>query len=135
MKYIKTFEIRNKNQLIYKIGDYVLLDLEKINQTMSCFVPGADGLPTKIPHNHEIRFRALGGIFVDDKVKIIDTFNIFVYPYVGIFYNNDVDDGSRVSQSAPGYYFKFKENEIIRKLTPEEIKDFETKKEALKYNL
>jgi len=43
------------------------------------------------------------------------------YPYTSKFYNNRE--------------FDLKPNEIIRLLTPEEIEEFEMKKEANKYNL
>ena len=100
MRYIKSFE---KNSTLYNIDDYVLLDLQKIDDY------------NKSTKSSSIPIR-------DPFVKILQTItDDDVMPYRIEFYNDD--------------YYRVKDQEIIRKLTPEEIENFETRRKAIKYNL
>ena len=100
MKYIKTYE---ELEYKYKIGDYVLLDIDAI-VGKNIFNNNLD--PKDIPK--------------EDKGEISLINKDLFYEYTVKLFNDEcgVDN-----------------DEIIRKLTPEEIEEYEIKKASLKYNL
>ena len=102
MKYIKTFE----NIVRYKIGDYVLLDMDEIIEHNK-----------KIKNEDDIPFKFS---------KIINMNSYLIsFPY-GVGYKPDEED------EEPCFVRK---EEIIRKLSPEEIDEYEAIKNSKKYNL
>ena len=106
MKYIKTYEKYNSSH--YEKGDYVILNIDEINT------------------NNEIDGRTIVGeepYKPINNMALVTKFNISNedYPYIVKFYNDD--------QTNVG------EDEILRKMTPEEILEFNIKKEGVKYNL
>jgi len=105
MKYLKKFE----KIIYYNVGDYVLLDLERIKEnTMEEF--------------GSLESHTAKSFLPDDLEGKIDYFHYQEdYPYGIKLYNDKLYD--------------IKTNEISRLLTSEEIEEFETKKESFKYNL
>ena len=111
MKFLKTYE-ETINNIIYKYdeGDYVLLNKEEMDKNTI-----EDNVS---PHDLE---------FFDVKIIKIRTtdengnIHNYLYPYIIETYNN-------VKCSV-------KESEIIRKLTDDEIKEYNLKKQIFKYNI
>jgi len=107
MKYIKKFEDVESilAQLKHKIGDYVLLKF---------YDPIAE-VPAKI-------INITNDEFAINILKMNDLYEVeaLVYRY---------DEEEELCE------FSVSDKDISRKLTPEEIEDFETKKDALNYNL
>jgi len=101
MKYLKYFE----SELKYEIGDYILLNLDKIysNNERDYNIEEED-------QPDDSMAKIIGVDEDDDKFKF------------GIIFYTDRE-------------YRIREDEIERRLTPEEIEEFETKKSALKYNL
>ena len=99
MKYIKTFE--ENNTLKYKVGDYILIDIEKLKKKYKKW--NVHGFPEK-------QAKIIAANSIDDK-----------QPYI-----------------VPLFFF-LQEDEIIRLLSPKEIKEYELnieiKKNVNKYNL
>ena len=109
MKHLKKYESIDEfiDELIYKPGDYILLNIPKIKKNIEDYHSFNNISIKNIPSN---------------KAKITKIINNDVYPYKIIF------DTTNKSTS-------IEQDEIIRKLTPEEINDFKFKKNADKYNL
>ena len=109
MKYLKTFERVKKS---YKNGDYVLIDLKKLG------------------YREKAEFEADNLFMYDEK-----SYN---YPkemkFAQIYIANIRKDEYRV-KFYNDVVFDLYENEIIRLLKPEEIDEFEARKNALKYNI
>lgn len=93
----------------YQLDDYVLIDLEKIKYNNDYY-----NYPGIFKSKSESPF-----------VKIIDVIKNNVMPYRVQFYDD--------------YDYRVREEEIVRKLASEEIKEYELKKDQLitanKYNL
>jgi hypothetical protein len=92
-------------QLEYNEGDYVLLDLKKLHD------------------DYEFDFLDYDNEFIqnDPMFKIIDINLNDQFPYGGEFYNGD--------------YMNLEKKHILRKLTPEEIENFEINRKSDLYNL
>ena len=107
MKYIKKFEYGNEiTTFKYEIGDYVLLDIDKIIDNN--LKANQDWIPFKF-------------------VQILDIVtdgSIHVFPYQVDFEGNE-----------DGNYCYVKEDEIIRKLAPDEIEEYKMIKNSNKYNI
>jgi len=99
MKHLKAFESTYWEQN-YRIGDYVLLDLERIEE---------EG------YNKDVIK------FIDNMGKIVKYEEDQSYEYTVEFYTNTT--------------IPVREEEILRKLTPEEITEYKMKKDANKYNI
>jgi hypothetical protein len=89
----------------YKINDYILLDMEQVNLENTDIGPTA-----KYPDDE-----------VAQIISIAITYKKDDYPFYIKFYTDN--------------RFYVKREEIARHLTVEEIKEFEKKKTAYKYNL
>lgn len=98
MKYLKKFEAQRT--LKYKVGDYILLDMDKVRQ-----------------ENKEHGFIKVP----DDVIGKIILISSGYYPYLYETYTTNT--------------FMSRDFEIIRKLTTEEISEYEIKKTAGNYNL
>lgn len=106
MKYIITLEtFKESKKFKYKIGDYVLLNINKIIQT-----------------NDKLGYNKVPFKFVQIKDIEEDTEYIYSVDYD----SKDKDDNDNCF---------IKENEIIRKLTSKEISEYEVIKNMKKYNL
>jgi len=109
MKYIKTFE-KVIYPLLYKEGDYVLLDTEKINKN------NKSNNYTDQNINYDNRFGIINTQEFDDS---------FPFPYlVKTYAAGEDEEGLNTSDS-----------EIVRLMTPEEIKNFKIKIDANKFNI
>lgn len=111
---ITNFKIFENTKLLYKKDDYVLLDLDQIEKNNKC----------------ENWFHIMD--MPDDnmaQISDIDINNLLnrpanvvtKLPYIVKFYNGEI--------------FTTKDDEIIRKLTDDEIEEYETKKDAKNFNL
>jgi len=113
-------EIDESNYYGYKKGDYVLLDLKKMKER------------DDILHANNL------GAF-DDEYESTDVFYTEDKKFARIYYPNIRDEGfqeseHRVKFSNNNVYDAY-ESEIIRLLTPDEIEEYEARKNANKYNL
>ena len=107
MKYIKTYEKYEEPK--YKVGDYVLLDLDKVN---------SEYLITDNDGNFTIPALVL---ITKTPTKPDPTTANFNSYYEVEFYI--------------GGYLDIREEYIKRLLTPEEIDEYKMKKDAIQYNL
>jgi len=114
MKYLKKYENLEKPK--YKVGDYVLLDVEEMTTDIDCIniVFGKNWRESDIK------------VYIFD----YDTNNNWPY-YVTQFL--DMPDLKILADSEK--FTSVSENEIKRKLTPEEIEIFKIELDAKKYNL
>jgi len=116
MKYLKHFEsidtkLDTTNNIVdYKVGDYILLDVEKINKQNNIL-----GISTAIDES----MAKITSFVLDEFIK-----NNEGYPYGIEFYNGKKQNV---------HYIKYEE--ILRKLNKSEIEEFDAKKDSLKYNL
>ena len=108
MKHLKTFEKKVQKILKYNINDYILLDINEI-----------------LRKNEE---DSIAGIPPDNLAKIEKILDDTEhdrdgdwFPYDIIFFNNQK--------------LTVRPEEIIRKLTEDEILKYESKKQGMKYNL
>ncbi len=110
MKYIKTFEelyvgrpqmsSEEEITLKYNVGDYVILDVDKIKNDNDDYELKNNGWRPKDP--------------IDDIVKIIRFRNVQHEQHYDIeFYNGQDDD-----------FYLIQDNNILREATTEEIEDF-----------
>jgi hypothetical protein len=109
MKYLKTFEdvIISGITFKYNVGDYVLLSEEVMNKNTKDDNTGPHGLQTFQVKIINIRLKENG--------------EKYPYPYIVETYDND--------------QCVVKDNEIVRKLTYNEIKNYKLKKQTTKYNI
>lgn len=109
MKYLKTFEKKFQKKLKYNVNDYILIDIDEI-----------------LRKNKE---ESIAGSPPDNLAKIEKILNDTPgkdregdwFPYDIIFFNNQ--------------NITIRPEEIIRKLTDDEILEYESKKQGTKYNL
>ena len=108
MKYLKKYEEIN-NSLIYKKGDYVVLNVDKINTNNKFY---DDPIMTD-----ENKF---GVIYYCQ-----DFDNSFPYPYsIKTYVSGEDSDGTNI-----------RDDEIERLMTPDEIDIFKMKEDANKFNI
>lgn len=123
MRYLKLFENLEQEYVKpkYNEGDYVLIDVSKISIDLNTsFDTMAKVFGKNWIHN-------------DQPVYIHNYENTnSKYPYEVLTYKYDFDTPMKYQ---PNNYTSVSEDEIIRKLTPEEIEEFEAKKASVKYNL
>ena len=122
MKYLKTFE-KITHPLLYKNGDYVVLDIDKFNKNNLNFQSVPDSttfgkFPQKKYEDNEpgSKFGILTEQEFDDS---------FPFPYVvKTFSPGEDEEGINISP-----------DEIERLMTPEEIDNFKLKMNANKFNI
>lgn len=113
MKYLKKFEESKENGR-YDVGDYVLLDLEKMKDNN-------DKLRLEIKDINNLDFD--DDLPISPLGRVMEYEPAFDYPYqVKVF-------------PTKNQYNDIKHDEIIRHLTPEEIKEYKMLFTAEKYNL
>ena len=118
MKYIKFFE---NNIVKYKVDDYVLLDLEAMKRESE-------------ERRKEMELR--GAFDWNDTDEDEDTeFYKDDYKYGKIYMVIDRDYNPYRVRFYDGVIYDVTEDNIIRLLNDDEIEEYESKKEALKYNL
>ena len=110
MKYLKSYETEQEQVYKYNKGDYILLDLDQI----------------KIGNDYEDWCYELSDLGII-KDQVIGTIGPLDYKYDHIS-NYDVEFPNNDT-----WYIR--ENEILRKLTPNEIKEFEFRKDIKNFNL
>lgn len=113
MKFLKTYEETIINGITYKydVGDYVLLNKEEMDKNTI-----EDNVSPHDLKDFEVKI-----ISIRTKNELNEPFGQLPYPYLVETYNNDK--------------CVVKETEIIRKLTINEIEEYNLKKQTFKYNI
>lgn len=116
MRYLKLFEMYETFGGQYNVGDYILIDVSKVNTDW-------DIMEKVFGKNWRDNDQPVYIYKYEPKAK---------YCYDVLTYKYDFDTPMEYQ---PNNYTSVSEDEIIRKLTLEEIEEFEAKKASVKYNL
>jgi hypothetical protein len=116
MKYIKTYEDKQTN--IYNIGDYIKLNKEEAWRIWRIF-----DIAKIIDKDYYDK-----SIFYQYKIEAINEDNFDEFEIVECDLKNN-------KMNNIGHILSKKNFFIERKATPNEIEEFETKKDSMKYNL
>ena len=120
MRYLKYFENHEKDYKDYEVGDYVLLDLESMKRE-------AEQLRKKM----ELR----GAFDWSDTDEEDEEFYKEDYRYGRIYMAIDRDYNPYRVRFSDGVIYDVTRENIIRFLNDEEIEEYESKVDAIKYNL
>lgn len=113
MRYLKLFEMYETFGGQYNVGDYILIDVSKVKTDI-------DDFERVFGSNNEYISAYICQYVPSQK---------YCYGVRGYNYDDSTESNIYRSQTSVS------EDEIIRKLTPEEIEEFEAKKASVKYNL